>query len=320
MTRACAHADRDRLEHRVFAAPVKCANVPSSCNNDFLPVLLSLAAAFLFATGIQFARIGLEHVDTRTATLTQIGAATLLYWIAAPLFVEAWFFATPAILLLAAIGLFRPFLSANLAMAGTRLLGPTISSTLSSTAPMFGVLLGVLVLGESLSLPVIGGALAIVLGVACLSWKGDVARAWPLWALALPVGAALLRTLAQMFAKMGMESIPSPFFVGLVGYTVSFAIALLTAGGSSGRESERLWTPGSKWLVVTGICYGFAILALNTALQCGQLVVVSPIVACSPLFSLLLGWLVFRERTIDRRVVLAVVLVVPSVVLIALKG
>ncbi len=292
----------------------------SSCSNDFLPVLLSLAAAFLFATGIQFARLGLEHTGIRTATLTQIGAATLLYWLAAPLFVEGWFFTSPAILLLAAIGLFRPFLSANLAMAGTRLLGPTISSTVSSTAPMFGVFLGVLVLKESLTLPVIIGALGIVLGVACLSWKGDVSRTWPLWALALPIGAALLRTLAQMFAKIGMDSIPSPFFVGLVGYTVSFAIALLTTHGLAGRRPGELWTPGSRWLVLTGLCYGFAILALNTALQCGQLVVVSPIVACSPLFSLLLGWLVFRERTIDRSVVLAVVLVVPSVALIALKG
>ncbi len=303
-----------------MAAPFKNARVSSFCSYDFLPVLLSLAAAFLFATGIQFARLGLEHVDTRTATLTQIGAATLLYWIAAPIFVEAWFFFSPAILLLAAIGLFRPFLSANLAMAGTRLLGPTISSTLSSTAPLFGVVLGVLVLKESLTLPVMGGALGIVLGVACLSWKGDVDRAWPLWALALPVGAALLRTLAQMFAKIGMESIPSAFFVGLVGYTVSFAIALLTVGGAAGRRTAPLWTSGSKWLAVTGVCYGFAILCLNTALQCGQLVVVSPIVACSPLFSLLLGWLVFRERTIDRRVVLAVALVVPSVALIAVKG
>lgn len=294
--------------------------MPAPCNYDPLPVVLSLTAAFLFATGIQFARIGLEHVDTRTATLTQIGAATVLYWIAAPVFVDPWFFTSPAVVLLAAIGLFRPFLSANLAMAGTRLLGPTISSTLSSTAPMFGVFLGVLVLGESLTLPVITGALGIVLGVACLSRRGDVNRAWPLWALALPVGAAFIRTLAQMFAKIGMESIPSPFFVGLVGYSVSFAIALLTVAGKGGGHSVPLWTPGSRWLVYTGICYGFAILSLNTALQCGQLVVVSPIVACSPLFSLLLGWLVFREKTIDRRVVLAIVLVVPSVVLIALKG
>lgn len=283
-------------------------------------MLLSLASACLFATGIQFAKLGLEHLDSRTATLTQIGAATLIYWLCAPFFVEARYWLSPAILLLAAIGLFRPFLSANLSMAGTRLLGPTISSTLSSTAPVFGVAFGVLILGEALTLPIGIGAGGIVVGVACLSWKGGLERSWPLWALGLPIGAALLRTLAQMFAKIAMEDIPSPFFVGLVGYTVSLSIALLTTWGSSRQAPPRLWTPGSKWLVATGTCYGLAILSLNTALLCGELVVVSPIVACSPLFSLLLGRLVFREQSISGRVVLAVALVVPSVALIALKS
>jgi uncharacterized membrane protein len=303
-----------------FAVLVDYRSVAFYCSFEYLTVLLSLTAALLFATGIQFARLGLEHTDPRTGTLIQIGAATVLYWLCAPFFLKAQYWLSPAVVLLAAIGLFRPFLSANLAMAGTRLLGPTISSTLSSTAPLFGVAMGVLILGEALTLPVVSGALGIVLGVACLSWKGDVQRTWPLWALALPVGAAFLRTLAQMFAKIGMDDIPSPFFVGLVGYSVSFAIALLTTWGGAARARGPLWTPGSKWLVFTGLLYGFAILALNSALQCGQLVIVSPIVACSPLFSLALGWLVFRERTIHRRVVMAVLLVVPSVALIALNA
>lgn len=288
-----------------------------SCNVEYLPVILSLASALLFAAGIQLARLGLEHTDTPTATLTQIGAATMIYWAAAPFFVEAHYWGSPAVFLLAAIGLFRPFLSASLSLAGTRLLGPTLSSTLSSTAPLFGVALGYLALGEGLSAPVLIGAGGIMAGVACLSWKGDVQRAWPLWALGLPVGAALLRTLAQMFAKIGMEDIPSPFFVGLVGYSVSLTIALLTTLKRVRRSPAPLWTPGSKWLVCTGLCYGVAILSLNTALLCGDLVVVSPIAACAPLFSLLLGWLVFREAAINRRVVLAVLLVVPGVALIA---
>ncbi|MDX1514509.1 MAG: EamA family transporter [Gammaproteobacteria bacterium] len=301
---------------RIFPRDIL-GGAPLNCTFEQLPVLLSLAAALLFAAGIQFAKLGLNHTDSQTAALTQIGAATMIYWVSAPFFVKAEYWLSPAIFLLAAIGLFRPFLSANLSLAGTRLLGPTISSTLSSTAPLFGVSLGYLVLGEELTLPIVLGAGAVVAGVACLSWKGDVQRTWPVWALALPVGAALLRTLAQMFAKIGMEDIPSPFFVGLIGYSVSFAIAVTSTWGRTRRTPIPLWTPGSKWLVGTGLCYGLAILSLNTALLCGDLVVVSPIVACAPLFSLLLGWLVFRERTINRRVVIAVALVVPGVVLIA---
>ena len=42
-------------------------------------------------------------------------------------------------------------------MAGTKHLGPTISSTLASTAPLFGLGFGALVLGEELSVSTVAG-------------------------------------------------------------------------------------------------------------------------------------------------------------------
>ena len=85
----------------------------------------------------------MRYTDPQTATLFQIGVSTTLYWLASPFYLEASYWSSPVLPLLAAIGLFRPLLSANLGMAGTRILGPTISSTLASTAPLFGVALGV---------------------------------------------------------------------------------------------------------------------------------------------------------------------------------
>jgi len=58
---------------------------------------------------------------------------------------------------------------------------------------------------------------------------------------------------------------------------------------------------------------------LNTALMWSDLVVVSPLVSCTPFFTLLLGIFVFREAHIDKRTVIAVALVVPSVILIGLR-
>ena len=95
-----------------------------------LPVVLALGAASLFALGHQCARIALRYTDSQTATLYQIGTGAALYWLTAPLYLEADYWRSPVLPLLAAIGLFRPVLSANLGMAGTRILGPTISSTL----------------------------------------------------------------------------------------------------------------------------------------------------------------------------------------------
>jgi drug/metabolite transporter (DMT)-like permease len=287
-----------------------------SCDAGTLAWALALAAAFMFAVGVQFTRYGVEHTDSPTATMIQIGTAAGLYWLAAPWFLEAWYWLQPALLLLAAIGLFRPFITGNLAMAGTKRLGPTISSTMSSTSPLFGLAFGVLLLGESVSARVMWGTVLVMCGVAVLSSRGRLSRDWPLWALLLPVAAGALRVLAQAFAKIGMESIPSAYFVGLVGYSVSFVLALLTHSRRAGRGPVR--GPGFKWLALAGACYALAILCLNSALACGALVRVSPVIAGTPVFSLILGRYLFRETQIDARAALAVLIVVPGVALVSL--
>jgi DME family drug/metabolite transporter len=291
--------------------------VPDSCAGGVYPAILALNAAFLFGLGIQFSRLGLPYTNSRTGTLIQIGTATSIYWIVSPLFVEQWFWFEPVIILLASIGLFRPFISGNLAMVGTKILGPTVSSTMSSTSPLFGLLLGVLILGEALSWQVATGTLGVMAGVVVLSARGRISRNWPLWALLFPVAAAFLRVFAQLLAKIGMETIPSPFFVGLVGYTVSLAMALALHFGR--HDSGPVRTPGLKWLMLAGVCYGLAILSVNTSLACGDLILVTPIIACQPVFSLLLGRFIFRETEIDRRAMIAVALVVPGVILITLR-
>lgn len=289
-----------------------------SCGALALPALLALTSAFLFALGAQFSRLSLRHMPPSRVALTEISASCLLYWILAPFFVEARYWLMPAVLLFALAGLVRPFLSARLAITGTNYLGPTLSSTLAGTSPLFGVSLGVLVLGERLSPATLVGTAGVIAGVMLQSWRGETKAGWPLWALLLPVGAALVRAATNMISKVGMETLDSPFFVGLVGYTVSIVIFLFVAPPP--RQPGLLRNPGFKWATLTGTIYAVSVWSLNMALSCGTLVVVSPIVAVSPIFSLLLGLTVFREEAIDRRVIWTVLLVVPSVVLITLGG
>ena len=284
------------------------------------PVLLSLAAAVLFAFGYQISRLALRYVDSQTAVFWQIGISVSIYWLAAPFYMEARYWTASVLPLLVVLGCFRPLLSANLGMAGTRILGPTISATLSATSPLFGVALGVLLLAEVLSWEIAVGTVGIVAGVILISSHGPSSRTWPLVALLLPIGAALVRSLSHAFSKIALEEIPSPFFVALVTYSVSFVLALANQV-RTGRSAFRAVAPeGVKWLLVTGAIFGTSVLVLNTALMHGRLIVVAPIVACSPLFTLLLGAAVFREDAITRRVVLAVLIVVPCVALIGVRG
>ena len=284
------------------------------------PVLLSLAAAILFALGNQLARLALRFVDSQTAVLWQIGVSVSIYWLAAPFYMEAWYWTASVLPLLIVLGCFRPLLSANLGMAGTRVLGPTINATLSATAPLFGVALGVALLAEALSWEIAAGSVGIVAGVILISSRAPSSRTWPLVALLLPIGAAFVRSLSHAFSKIALEEIPSPFFVALVAYSVSFVLALANQGRTGGSGFKAIAPEGVKWVLATGATYGTAVLVLNMALLHGRLIVVAPIVACAPLFTLLLGAAVFREDAINRRVAIAVLIVVPSVVLIGVRG
>ena len=64
-------------------------------------------------------------------------------------------------------------------------------------------------------------------------------------------------------------------------------------------------------------CFSLAVIALNTALHQGQVVQIVPIVAASPIFTLILSVTIFRRERITKRVIIAVLMVVPAVALIA---
>jgi len=288
---------------------------------DVLPVLLALAAAVLFAVGAQLQNLGLAHIDSRAGAMCSICTSALAYWAVAPFFVDWAWFLHPALLILAGIGLFRPAISANLAILGMRYLGPTLASTLASTSPLFGVLFGIFWLGETLTWPVALGTLGIVGAVVLLSLRrgGRLASGWPLWSLALPVGAAMLRALAHVLTKLGMLYIPSAYFAGLAGFTVSALVTLAVHKVRAEPVAIPWRSAGPWWFVAGGLTHALAALALNTGLKLGQVVVVLPIVAASPIFSLLLGLWLFRRERFTPRLVAAVLVVVAAVVLIALN-
>jgi len=217
----------------------------------------------------------------------------------------------------AAVGLFRPVLSASLAITSIKTMGPSLTSGLTATNPLFAAAFAILLLGESLTPAIALGTCAVVAGVVASSVRrGGVKRGWPLWALSLPLGAAFFRALGHPLTIIGMATVPSPLYVGLISYSVSSIVAF-AAYKAEGRVIPKM-NRGYGWFVVAGILNGLSIYSLNTALQHGKLLTVAPIVACSPIFTIALGFWVFKRETITWQTMATVALIVPGIILIVI--
>ena len=72
--------------------------------------------------------------------------------------------------------------------------------------------------------------------------------------------------------------------------------------------------------MVGAVMFAGAVLSLNHALMIGQVVTVSPIIAATPIFTLLLSILVFRREKITVRTLIALALVTPSVIVVVVWG
>ena len=147
-----------------------------------------------------------------------------LHWLAAPFTVSPAFWLSGAALLFALSGLIRPTLSVSLWVEGIKRLGPTLNAGFSASGPVFGATFAILLLGESLTTPIGLGTLGVVAGILVSSWRQKgIAQQWPLWAIALPLGAAACRAAAHAITKLGFEDIANPVFAGLVSTTVALS-------------------------------------------------------------------------------------------------
>ena len=288
--------------------------------SEIPPILFALAAALLFAVGAQLQNIGLARIEPRRGAAISIFATAIFFWLMAPLLLDGAYWSRSAVWIFALVGLFRPSVSANLAVAAMRHLGPTLTGTLSSVSPLFAVAFGVLLLGENLTWPTALGTAGVIAAVIMLARRdASIPVGWPLWALGLPIAAALVRSIGHVLTKIGMTDIPDPYFAGLVGFSVSALVVIAAQRVRPATRRVRWRSRDPYWFVAGGVTMGIAVLCLNAALLRAPLVAVVPIVASSPIFTMLLSILVFRSEKLTPRIILAVFMVVPSVIFIALN-
>jgi drug/metabolite transporter (DMT)-like permease len=154
--------------------------------------LIALAAALSYAISGIAAKRGLRYSTPITVTLVSVAIHATLLWIALLIFRGVRALAWRVLFLFVLSGLLQPILR-FLTYAGIHYVGAAAGTTLRGAHPLFSTSLAILFLGEPLNLLIVLGTIAIVAGVALISWQGSKKQAsfrW--WHLAYPLSAAFL--------------------------------------------------------------------------------------------------------------------------------
>ncbi len=280
-------------------------------------LILAILAALCFGAGMITSRIGLRHDDARTGAAISIPTATLLFVIAAPFTVELSAFNLTAALIFALVGLFYPALVTLLTFRANEELGPTVTSAISGTAPLFALLAAALLLGEQIPPQAAIAALGVAAGVALLSWRPGAAPGLRSGrALVWPVAGAIVRGVAQAGAKAGLLLWGNPFAAGVIGYLVS-STAVLGAEQLRSGGRKAVSRDGLLWFAATGAINGGAMVLMYSALAVAPVSTVAPVIAAYPLVTALASALFLRGEKISAQIICGAILTVTAIIYLA---
>jgi DME family drug/metabolite transporter len=287
--------------------------------SEIPPQLIALAAALSYATSGISAKRGMRYSTPATVTLVSvlihaIGLWTLLLLTSGVPAVPPW-----ALILFVITGTLQPVIRL-FTYAGIHHMGASRGTTVRGSHPLFSVTLAILLLGESANFWILFGTVLIVSGVTLISWQpAPAGGTFRWWHIGFPLGAALLAGVSHPIRRHALGLANEPlFFAAVVGL-----VSLLWMGSymiSPLCRQRPVWHRQALVpFLLAGAFETLGILLVIVALSVGQVVIVSPIVATSPLWILLGTWLFLQgiER-LTLRTILGALAVVSGTIAISL--
>jgi len=279
-----------------------------------MPVVLACLASLCFGAGLVTAKFGLRLVDARAGAAMSVPTAAVFFVAVSLVWLDVAALDWRAVAVFALVGLFFPAAVTIINFVSADRIGPALTSSVSGTSPLFGIVAALAVLGEPIPARALLATIGIVAGVALMSWARTALGAPRLgWLLCLPLAAAAIRGLSQVFAKLGLAMWPSPLAASLVGYLVSAAVLLIADRARSGRRAGRPPRRAVVLFVATGLLNGIGLMMTYVALQNAPVALVVPIVAAFPVVTLALTVALVRDEPIGRRTVLGAALTLAAV-------
>jgi drug/metabolite transporter (DMT)-like permease len=251
---------------------------------DIPPQFIALAAALSYAASGISARRGMRHSTPITVTLVSLlihafGLGTLLLLTRGVPTIAPW-----VLFLFFVTGTLQPVIRL-LTYAGIFYMGASRGTTVRGCHPLFSTSIAILFLGENADLWILAGTVLIVGGVTLISRQPSNEPAlYRWWHITLPLGAALLAGISHPIRRYALGLANEPlFFAATVGWVSLFWMGVYLWSPLA-RERPAWSSKALVPFVMAGIFETLGILLVIVALSVGPVVVVSPIVATSPLW------------------------------------
>ena len=251
------------------------------------PQALALVTSISYAGALICSRLGLKYSTPTTVTLVSILIQNLVLWTAVFFLSGIPRVSWVSVTLFGIVGVFQLGVRL-LAYTGVLKIGASRSSALQSINPLISFTIAIVVLKESATALTLAGTLLVVAGVVLVSWRAEqelLSFRW--WHLLLPVGAAILSGVNHPMRRYALSLSNEPlFFSAFMGFVTLIAFAgYMTI---SSQESRLVWDRRALWpFVCTGIFETFSIFLIIKALSIGPVVVIAPIAATYPVWSLI---------------------------------
>ncbi len=256
----------------------------------------ALLASISFALFAVYGWLGLRHSTPLTATVVSLAARTITLGTAVVLFGGVPGFANKALVVFIILGLMQTVISL-LTFMGLQKIGTSRSQPLRNSYPLWSTVIAIALMGERASAAVLLGTLLVVAGVVMISWKPEVAPpSYRWWHVVYSMVAGLLAGVAFPLRRYGLTITNEPVFF-------SFVVAIVSLLGA---VPYTLWTGGERKVIwhrravidffLSGFFEALGALLTLIALTTGRVVIVSPIVATTPLFSLMISLIFLRGK------------------------
>ena len=185
----------------------------------------------------------------------------------------------------------------------------------NNLAPLVATGLAILLLGEHVTLPILGGTLVIVAGTILLSLSGRYVG-FRVRHLAYPFIAASCFGTVAVVRKLGLST-AGPLFDAAINVTAALVASTTFVAASGHLTSLRCDRRSLGWFVAGGIAENSGVFLILLALGFGDVSVVIPLAGTAPLFVLLITYFMPREGArLHWRLVVGAVMIVLGVMVL----